>query len=75
MGPRPRVVRAAVAAEPRPVSKLDWAFLRVPLKGIEKRYYKGSFKGLYKGLGFPKNWGVPYFGVLRTRILLFRVLY
>ena len=34
-------------------------------------YYKGSFKGLYKGLGFPKIRGG---GVLVVRILVFRVL-
>ena len=26
-------------------------------------------------MGDPENQGVPYFGVLRTKILLFRVLY
>ena len=45
-------------------------YLRLPLKG----YYKGSFKGLERGLEFPKL-GVPYFGVLIMRILLFGVLY
>ena len=37
-------------------------------------YYKGSFKGLYESLEFPKIRGT-LFGVLITRILLFRVLY
>ena len=41
---------------------------------IPRPYYKGSFKGLYKGLGFPKIRG-SLFGVLIIRILLFRVLY
>ena len=42
----------------------------VPLQG----YYKGSFKGLYKGLEFPKITGTVFWGVLIIRILLFRVL-
>ena len=39
--------------------------------------YKGSSKGLYKGLEFPKvrGAGVLYFGVLIIRILVSRPLY
>ena len=36
--------------------------------------FKGIYKGSIKGLGFrvSENRGVPYFGVLIVRILLFR---
>ena len=44
-----------------------------PLKGS----FKASLKKTIKGLGFrvSENRGVPCFGVLIIRILLFRVLY
>ena len=48
--------------------------IRVPLKVLPYGYYKGSVKGLYKGLEFPKIRGT-WFGVLVKGILLFRALY
>ena len=34
----------------------------------------GNLEGV-QDLGVSENWGVPYFGVLKIRILLFRVLF
>ena len=42
--------------------------------GILQGFYRGSFTGLYKGLGSFRKLGIPYFGVLIIMILLFRVL-
>ena len=46
-------------------------YLRVPLKST----IRVPLKGYSKGLGFPKIRGLPPFGVLIIRILLFRALY
>ena len=55
-----------------------WGFpkIRVPLKVLPYGYYKGSFKGRYKGLEFRKIRGTLFWGsLIMIRILLFRVLY
>ena len=37
--------------------------------------FMGSYMWSYKSYGGFRKWGVPYFGVLIVRILLFRVLH
>ena len=49
-------------------------YLRVPLKGHYKGTIRVPLKGSIRVKSFRK-FGVPYFGVLILRILLFRVLF
>ena len=54
-----------------------WEFPKI--RGTFKGIFQGSYKGSYRvqGLGFKsfRKFGVPSFGVLIIRILLFRVLH
>ena len=52
-------------------------FMGVPFNGILSGFLKGIYKGSIKGLGFrvSEKLGVPYFGVLIIRTLLFGVPY